>query len=687
MRKQAAMNIVAMVVVVAFSLPLRVALAENAAESLMRFKTALTNTDPSLANWNPSTNPCRGNWAGVLCYNGYVWALQLDNMGLQGQIDVDSLAELSYLRTLSFINNNFQGSMPNWRKLGTLMSLYLSDNHFSGQIANDAFEGMESLKKVYLSYNSFTGPIPGSLASPRMVEVGLDNNHFSGAIPAIDSQNLQVFNVSNNDLQGPVPPSLLKLDPSSFTGNKALCGGPNGPSCNPPKPPPDLEPILHPLPPPPGGRKKSSSFSPAIIAIIILSILLILLLLLLLLLLCRWILFEDDDDDDGDDGGVKPQQKDMMSPLPVGALSIAIGEAGGRGEQKQKQKLKQNEMTMSPLRGGPASLRIGASPSPQGLTGASPSPRGFTGASPSLAGRGEQQASKLSFVKEDRQKFDLQDLMRASAEVLGSGSFGSSYKAVLVDGDAVVVKRFKQMNNISKEDFHEHMKRLGRLKHPNLLPLVAYLYRREEKLVVLDFVPNNSLGKHLRDDGKRPKEWPKPLSWESRLKAIKGVARGLAYLHAELPSLNAPHGHLKSSNVMLDRNYNALLMDYTLSPIVNPSQISQALVAYRCPEYAQTGRIGRKSDVWCLGILILETLTGKPVDKYMGADLLKWVKGIVEEAEGRGAMVFDKSMETSKRSQLEINMLLQIGIACCQEDLDKRLGLEEAVTRIEQLQE
>ncbi|XP_047942967.1 pollen receptor-like kinase 4 [Salvia hispanica] len=617
-------------VVVAFSLPLHVALAENAADSLMRFKTALTNTDRSLANWNPSTNPCIGKWAGVLCYNGYVWALQLDNMGLQGQIDVDSLAELSYLRTLSFINNNFQGSMPNWRKLGILMSLYLSDNHFSGQIANDAFEGMESLKKVYLSDNSFTGPIPGSLASPRMVEVGLDNNHFSGAIPAIHSQNLQVFNVSNNDLQGPVPPSLLKLDPSSFTGNKALCGGPNGPSCNLPKPPPDLEPILHHRPSPPPGLRKKSSVSPAIIAIIILSIMLILLLLLLLLLLCRWILFEDDDD--GDDV-VKPQQKDMMSPLPVGALSISID---GRGEQQRQR---------------------------------------------------QQQASKLSFVKEDRQKFDLQDLMRASAEVLGSGSFGSSYKAVLVDGDAVVVKRFKQMNNITKEDFHEHMKRLGRLKHPNLLPLVAYLYRREEKLVVLDFVQNNSLAKHLHDDGKRPKEWPKPLSWESRLKAIKGVARGLAYLHAELPSLNAPHGHLKSSNVMLDRNYNALLMDYTLSPIVNPSQISQALVVYRCPEYAQTGRIGRKSDVWCLGILILETLTGKPVDKYMGADLLKWVKGIVEEAEGRGAMVFDKSMETSKRSQLEINMLLQIGIACCQEDLDKRLGLEEAVTRIEQLQE
>lgn len=105
--------------------------------------------------------------------------------------------------------------------------------------------------------------------------------------------------------------------------------------------------------------------------------------------------------------------------------------------------------------------------------------------------------TKLSFVRDDRQRFDLQDLMRASAEVLGSGNFGASYKAVLVDGEALVVKRFKQMSNVAKEDFHEHMRRIGRLKHPNLLPLVAYLYRKEEKLLVFDYIHNGSLVSHL----------------------------------------------------------------------------------------------------------------------------------------------------------------------------------------------
>lgn len=303
----------------------------------------------------------------------------------------------------------------------------------------------------------------------------------------------------------------------------------------------------------------------------------------------------------------------------------------------------------------------------------------------------QQQSTKMSFVRDDRHKFDLQDLMRASAEVLGSGSFGGSYKAVLVDGEALVVKRFKQMTNVTKEEFHDHMTVLGGLQHPHLLPTVAYLYRKEEKLIVFDFVANASLGKHLHGDRRRTEGWPRPLNWPCRLKAIKGTVRGLAYLQKELPGLEAPHGHLKSSNVLLDSNYNALLMDYTLGPVVNLAQISEALVAYKCPEYAMSGRMSRKSDVWCLGILILETLTGRAVDKYLGqeglwygAELAGWVKGIVEEANEKGAVgVFDKGMEISAEAEAE--KLLQIGIWCCQEELDKRLDLVDALDKIEKL--
>lgn len=104
---------------------------------------------------------------------------------------------------------------------------------------------------------------------------------------------------------------------------------------------------------------------------------------------------------------------------------------------------------------------------------------------------------KLTFVRDGREKFDLEDLLRASAEILGSATFGSSYKAMIMNDQVVVVKRYKHMNLVGRDEFDEHMTRLGSLSHPNLLPLVAYYYRKEEKLLISDFVVNGSLASVL----------------------------------------------------------------------------------------------------------------------------------------------------------------------------------------------
>lgn len=105
---------------------------------------------------------------------------------------------------------------------------------------------------------------------------------------------------------------------------------------------------------------------------------------------------------------------------------------------------------------------------------------------------------KLYFVRNGRERFELHDLLEASSEVLGSGNLGSSYKATLLDGGTtMVVKRFRHMSNVRRDEFHEHVTRLGMLSHPNLLPLVAFYYRREEKLLISDFVDNGSLASHL----------------------------------------------------------------------------------------------------------------------------------------------------------------------------------------------
>lgn len=118
--------------------------------------------------------------------------------------------------------------------------------------------------------------------------------------------------------------------------------------------------------------------------------------------------------------------------------------------------------------------------------------------SPSAAKNNNQTHVRLTFLREDTEKFDLPDLMKASAEILGSGVFGSTFKAALgSSGRVMVVKRFRQMNNVGKEEFQEHMRRLGRLKHKNLLPLVAFYYRKEEKLLVTQYIDNANLSAYL----------------------------------------------------------------------------------------------------------------------------------------------------------------------------------------------
>lgn len=101
--------------------------------------------------------------------------------------------------------------------------------------------------------------------------------------------------------------------------------------------------------------------------------------------------------------------------------------------------------------------------------------------------------AELVVMNQDKGAFGLPDLMKASAEVLANGSLGSTYKAVMSNGMSVVVKRLRDMNQLPEDVFNLEMKKLGNLRHPNLLSPVAYHYRNEEKLVVLHYVDKGSL--------------------------------------------------------------------------------------------------------------------------------------------------------------------------------------------------
>ncbi|CDY33451.1 BnaC01g32740D [Brassica napus] len=562
------------------------------ADSLLRFKDTLANASV-ISSWDPSTAPCKrksSNWFGVLCFAGHVWGLQLEEMGLTGKLDLEPLTPIKDLRTLSFMNNNFDGAMPSVKKLVSLKSLYLSNNRFTGEISADAFDGMHHLKKLLLANNAFRGKVPSSLASlPLLLEVRLNGNQFQGAIPDFKQKDLKLASFENNDLEGPIPESLRNMDPGSFAGNKDLCDPPLS-SCS-----GDSWFFLDPPSTSTEKKNKSSSFYTIAIVLIVIGVILVIISLV--------------------------RAAESVTSYTTRRVTV-------------------------------------------------------------------QDQDKLLFLQEDIQRFDLQDLLRASAEVLGSGCFGASYKAGISSGKTLVVKRYKHMNNVGRDEFHEHIRRLGKLSHPNLLPLVAYYYRREEKLLIAEFMPNRSLASHLHANHSVDQPG---LDWPTRLNIIQGVAKGLGYLFKELPTLTIPHGHLKSSNVVLNKAFEPLLTDYALRPVMNSEQSHNLMIAYKSPEYSLKGHITKKTDVWCLGVLILELITGRFPENYLskGYDanmsLVTWVSDMVKEK--KTSDVFDKEMIGKKNCKAEMLSLLKIGLSCCEEDEERRMEMTDAVEKIERLRE
>lgn len=173
---------------------------------------------------------------------------------------------------------------------------------------------------------------------------------------------------------------------------------------------------------------------------------------------------------------------------------------------------------------------------------------------------------------------------------------------------------------------------------------------------------------------------------------MKGIARGLLHLYNELPSLIAPHGHLKSSNVLLNQEFESLLTDYGLVPITNQEHAQDVMIAFKSPEYKNHGRITKKTDVWSLGVLILETMTGKfpanTLHQSKGGDieLINFVDSMLKEEVTID--MFDKEIGGfNEHNEEEMLKLLNIGLSCCEPDVEKRWDIREVVDRIEKVKE
>ncbi|KAL2611442.1 hypothetical protein R1flu_023134 [Riccia fluitans] len=561
---------------------------------LLAFKAGADPNDTVTKSWvgpDPCANGTESPWRGIRCnFRRRVVSVRLDKLNLNGTFPEHSLSLLSQVKYITLSFNRLTGEIPDLSNCSSLVQLWLQDNEFSGPIPNFLTQARK-LEKLDLSQNSLEGSVPAFNGTSSLVVLDLSDNFLNGTIPTLNISSLQSFDVSNNQLQGAIPQTLSKFPPTGFSGNNRLCGAPLPIECpsesrarhelTAPSPSPEVGAVAE-----AGGahHQKPKLGTGALIAIIVGDT--IIFLLVIVFLLYYWRKYSTAVSDE------KPYSKKQR------------GAGRSVGDDVEV----------------PADFCCRDS---------------------------EPELAKLVFFDgRGEQSFELEDLLRASAEMLGKGSFGTAYKAVLESGLIFVVKRMRDVKGeIGKNDFEKHMELLGKLTHPNIVPLRAYYYAQGEKLLVFDYMDNGNLFTMLHGDRGVGRT---SLDWTSRLRIAHEVAVGVAYLHQEWESRKMFHGNIKSSNILVGKNYEICISDVGLVALMNPSFAAQQMAGYRAPEYNHTKKITQKADVYSFGVLLLELLTGRqPAQSHQsqgGVDLPKWVNSVVREE--WTAEVFDRELKS-----------------------------------------
>ncbi|CAM0870578.1 unnamed protein product [Alopecurus aequalis] len=254
----------------------------------------------------------------------------------------------------------------------------------------------------------------------------------------------------------------------------------------------------------------------------------------------------------------------------------------------------------------------------------------------------------------------------ADSNKLGEGGFGTVYKGTLPDGEEIAVKRLSRSSAQGVEELKNELALVAKLKHKNLVRLVGVCLEQQERLLVYEFVPNRSLDQILFDIEKREQ-----LDWGKRLGIIRGVARGLKYLHED-SQLKVVHRDLKASNVLLDTEMNPKISDFGLARLFGRGQtqgVTRRVIGtygYMAPEYVNGGNYSVKSDVFSFGVMVLEIMTGrKNSDSTQSEDLLTmiwehWTAGTVLER-------MDPCLNSSF-SESDVMRCIQVGLMCVQEN-------------------
>ncbi|KAK8711023.1 hypothetical protein V6N13_146327 [Hibiscus sabdariffa] len=270
--------------------------------------------------------------------------------------------------------------------------------------------------------------------------------------------------------------------------------------------------------------------------------------------------------------------------------------------------------------------------------------------------------------------------------LIGTGGFGSTYKAELVPGYLVAVKRLYIGRFQGIQQFDAEIRTLGRIRHKNLVTLLGYYAGENEMFLIYNYLSGGNLETFIHDKSGENEQWPVIY------KITVDIAQALAYLHYScVPRI--VHRDIKPSNILLDENLNAFLSDFGLARLLEVSKTHATTdvagtFGYVAPEYATTCRVSDKSDVYSFGVVMLELLSGKKSldpsfsDYGNGFNIVEWTKMLIKE--GRPSAVFSVELwETGPRENL-LGML-RLAYSCTAETLSVRPSMKQVLEKLKQL--
>ncbi|CAI0464954.1 unnamed protein product [Linum tenue] len=272
----------------------------------------------------------------------------------------------------------------------------------------------------------------------------------------------------------------------------------------------------------------------------------------------------------------------------------------------------------------------------------------------------------------------------ADENVIGEGGYGIVYRGVFDDKTTVAVKNLLNNRGQAEKEFKVEVEAIGRVRHKNLVRLLGYCAEGAHRMLVYEYVDNGNLEQWLHGD-----VGPcSPLTWEIRMNIITGTAKGLTYLHEGLEP-KVVHRDIKSSNILLDKQWNPKVSDFGLAKLLGSerSYVTTRVMGtfgYVAPEYASTGMLNERSDVYSFGILLMEVISGRnPVDYSRPpgeVNLVEWLKTMVTNRNAEG--VLDPRLP-EKPSSRALKRALLVALRCVDPNAQKRPKMGHVIHMLE----